>query len=98
MTAAESPLRLCVAIDYSSRDAIARAAMDAVTVLSGERSSSADAMRPVLDQALTAAGGVVDLLIRTDGENVCQTFCCGNRPMPNSCSRTACGPILTKQT
>lgn len=74
MTAAESRLRLCVAIDYSSRDAIARAATDAMTVLSGERSSSADAMRPVLDQALTATGGVVDLLIRTGGEKRLSDF------------------------
>lgn len=73
-TAQESRLRLCVAIDYSSRDVIARAAADAIAVLSGERSSSSDAMRPVIDQTLTAAGGVVDLLIRTGGEKRLSDF------------------------
>jgi undecaprenyl diphosphate synthase len=74
MTALESQLRLCVAIDYSSRDAIARAAADVMTILSGERSSSAEAMRPMLDRALTATGGVVDLLIRTGGEKRLSDF------------------------
>jgi undecaprenyl diphosphate synthase len=73
-TALESRLRLCVAIDYSSRDAIARAAAAAMTVLPSERLLSADAMRPALDQALTATGGVVDLLIRTGGEKRLSDF------------------------
>jgi len=73
-TALGNRLHLCVAIDYSSRDAIAGAAADAIAVLSGERSLSADAMRPVLDQALTATGGVVDLLIRTGGEKRLSDF------------------------
>jgi undecaprenyl diphosphate synthase len=70
MTALGSRLHLCVAIDYSSRDAIARAAAYAT----GERSASADVIRPALDQALTRAGGEVDLLIRTGGEKRLSDF------------------------
>jgi undecaprenyl diphosphate synthase len=73
-TALGNRLYLCVAIDYSSRDAIARAAADAIDDLSRERSSSADAIRPMLDQALTTTGGVVDLLIRTGGEKRLSDF------------------------
>jgi undecaprenyl diphosphate synthase len=73
-TALGNRLHLCVAIDYSSRDAIARAAADSIAILSGERSSSTDAIRLVLDQALTATGGVVDLLIRTGGEKRLSDF------------------------
>jgi undecaprenyl diphosphate synthase len=50
-----------VAIDYSSKDAIARAAAR----MSAERPASAEAMRALLDREL---GGDVDLLIRTGGE------------------------------
>lgn len=74
MTALGSRLHLCVAIDYSSRDSIARAAADASAVLSKERAPSPDAMRSALDQALTSEGGEVDLLIRTGGEKRLSDF------------------------
>src|ERR1700750_1980999 len=44
ITALGNRLHLCVGIDYSSRDAIARAAADATAVLSNERSRFTDAM------------------------------------------------------
>jgi undecaprenyl diphosphate synthase len=72
MTALGSQLLLCVAIDYSSRDAIARAAADATAVFSNERSP--DLIRPAMSQALTAKGGEVDLLIRTGGEKRLSDF------------------------
>ena len=64
-------LHLRVAIDYSSRDAIARAALETVKAGGG---LSADAVRDVLDQALTSASGDVDLLIRTGGEQRLSDF------------------------
>jgi undecaprenyl diphosphate synthase len=74
MTALGSQLHLCVAIDYSSRDAIARAAADATAGFSHEQSPSSDLIRPALAQALTAKGGEVDLLIRTGGEKRLSDF------------------------
>jgi undecaprenyl diphosphate synthase len=74
LTASENRLCLCVAIDYSSRDTIARAAADSSAVLSSEQSISPDAVRSLLDQALTATGGEVDLLIRTGGEKRLSDF------------------------
>jgi len=53
-----------VAIDYSSKDAIARAAAR----MSVEKPASAEAMRALLDQELGGDGCDVDLLIRTGGE------------------------------
>jgi undecaprenyl diphosphate synthase len=58
-------LHLRVAIDYSSRDAIARAALEAVKT---NGSVSADTVRDALDHTLTSESGNVDLLIRTGGE------------------------------
>jgi undecaprenyl diphosphate synthase len=74
LTASENRLCLCVAIDYSSRDTIARAAAGSSAVLSSEQSISPDAVRSLLDQALTATGGEVDLLIRTGGEKRLSDF------------------------
>jgi undecaprenyl diphosphate synthase len=73
-TAAGRRLHLRVAIDYSSRDAIARAAADAATLLSKQNSLSPDLIGPMLMDALTADCGEVDLLIRTGGEKRLSDF------------------------
>jgi len=66
-TAGGCGLHLRVAIDYSSRDAIARAACEAVA-LSDDALFRPDVMRRMVTQALTGDCGDVDLLIRTGGE------------------------------
>jgi undecaprenyl diphosphate synthase len=66
-------LHLRVAVDYSSRDAIARAVAGATTALPLEL-FSADLVGRVLAQALTAESGEVDLLIRTGGEKRLSDF------------------------
>ena len=66
-TAAGRGLHLRVAIDYSSRDAIARAACEAV-VLDREARLRPDLMRHGMVQSLAGDKGNVDLLIRTGGE------------------------------
>jgi undecaprenyl diphosphate synthase len=73
-TAAGRRLHLRVAIDYSSRDAIARAAADATTALLNDGFLSFDSLGPLLIQALTSEGGDVDLLIRTGGEKRLSDF------------------------
>jgi undecaprenyl diphosphate synthase len=73
-TAGESRLQLQVAIDYSSRDAIARAALAAGMLRTMPASCSPDALRPMLAQALFGDGGEVDLLIRTGGEKRLSDF------------------------
>jgi undecaprenyl diphosphate synthase len=74
LTAAGQCLHLCVAIDYSSREAIARAAADALTALPGEGLHTSDLLQSLLAQALTAEQGEVDLLIRTGGEKRLSDF------------------------
>lgn len=69
-TSAGRRIHLRVAIDYSSRDSIARAACAGGT----ELPQSPDAMRPFLMEALTAECGEVDLLIRTGGEKRLSDF------------------------
>ena len=69
-TAGGRRIHLRVAIDYSSRDSIARAACAGGYGLS----QSPDAMRPHLMEALTAESGEVDLLIRTGGEKRLSDF------------------------
>jgi undecaprenyl diphosphate synthase len=73
-TAEGCRLQLRVAIDYSSRDAITRAAagLSEATAPEGER--SADAIGRMLKQALIAESGEVDLLIRTGGEKRLSDF------------------------
>lgn len=71
-TAERRRLHLRIAVDYSSRDAITRAAasikkLDAAL-------PSADAVRSILAQELTAESGEVDLLIRTGGEKRLSDF------------------------
>ncbi len=74
MTSTGACLHLCVAIDYSSRDAITRAALDVSAALPNEGSSSRDLFRPLLGEALGAESGDVDLLIRTGGEKRLSDF------------------------
>jgi undecaprenyl diphosphate synthase len=64
-TAAGRGLHLRVAIDYSSRDAIVRAATSS---LARNPLLPRHLLLPALSQALTAECGDVDLLIRTGGE------------------------------
>jgi undecaprenyl diphosphate synthase len=73
-TATGRGLRLRVAIDYSSRDAIARAALSATDSAGADRSSDLELLRPKLTQMLTADCGDVDLLIRTGGEKRLSDF------------------------
>jgi undecaprenyl diphosphate synthase len=68
------PLQLCIAIDYSSRDAITRAVADATAALRSEGPASAELLGPLLTQALTTQGGDVDLLIRSGGEKRLSDF------------------------
>jgi undecaprenyl diphosphate synthase len=67
-------LHLCVAIDYSSRDAIMRAVAGATTALGKEEPTSAELLGPLLVQALTTQNGDVDLLIRSGGEKRLSDF------------------------
>ena len=69
-TASGCRLHLRVAIDYSSRDAIARAAAAALS----NRSTSSEEFTPMLAAALAAGSNDVDLLIRTGGEKRLSDF------------------------
>ena len=91
ITATGSSLSLCVAIDYSSRDAITRAAIGVNASLSNKESPEPDLFQPLLAQALTREGGEVDLLIRTGVRSASRTFCCGSLPMPNCYLQIVCG-------
>ena len=73
-TAEGRRLQLRVAIDYSSRDAITRAAVVVSNSMPAEKERSADAMGRMLAQALIAESGEVDLLIRTGGEKRLSDF------------------------
>jgi undecaprenyl diphosphate synthase len=74
VTAEGNRLNLRVAIDYSSRDAIARAAAGVTSALSMATSHSVELVGRMLGQALTAESGEVDLLIRTGGEKRLSDF------------------------
>jgi undecaprenyl diphosphate synthase len=67
-------LHLRIAVDYSSRDAITRAAACAISESDGDSQPSAELLRRLLTRALTAEGGEVDLLIRTGGEKRLSDF------------------------
>ena len=71
-TAEGHRLHLRIAVDYSSRDAITRAAAGVSAALS--ELLSADLLGRMLAQALTAESGEVDLLIRTGGEKRLSDF------------------------
>jgi undecaprenyl diphosphate synthase len=73
-TAGGQRLHLRVAIDYSSRDAIARAAAGAISALGPDLAGCADRLGLRLRHDLTAASGEVDLLIRTGGEKRLSDF------------------------
>ena len=73
-TAAGRRLHLRVAIDYSSRDAIARVAADVTSALLNDGLPSFDSLGPLLRQGFTAQSGDVDLLIRTGGEKRLSDF------------------------
>jgi undecaprenyl diphosphate synthase len=74
VTAAGRRLHLQVAIDYSSRDAIARAAHGAWIAPAEERPCSAEMLGCMLAETLTAGSSAVDLLIRTGGEKRLSDF------------------------
>lgn len=73
-TAEGRRLELCIAIDYSSRYAISRAACDALMGPVFQGVSSAEQIRIALGNTLSAAGNDVDLLIRTGGEQRLSDF------------------------
>ena len=73
-TAEGRRLHLRVAVDYSSRDAITRAAAGVSSGLYEDPPPTADLLRGMLMQALTAESGEVDLLIRTGGEKRLSDF------------------------
>lgn len=72
-TASGRRIHVRVAIDYSSRDAIARAASSA-SALADDGSLSPDTLGPMIMQTLTGESGEVDLLIRTGGEKRLSDF------------------------
>jgi undecaprenyl diphosphate synthase len=74
VTAAGRRLHLRVAIDYSSRDAIARAAAGAAAAFAKQGPPAPDLLGPWVMQALIAQSGEVDLLIRTGGEKRLSDF------------------------
>jgi undecaprenyl diphosphate synthase len=73
-TAGGRLIHVCVAIDYSSREAIARAASGAIAWDAGAGRPSPDLVCRILTQTLGAQGGEVDLLIRTGGEKRLSDF------------------------
>ena len=73
-TAALRRLHLCVAIDYSSREAIANAAGQLKTAHLNKGQNSPEFLRLCLSEALERDDGEVDLLIRTGGEKRLSDF------------------------
>ena len=72
VTAAGRGLHLRVAVDYSSRETMARAAMQAVHKLNG--TSTPETVGLAMAESLGEEGGDVDLLIRTGGEKRLSDF------------------------
>lgn len=73
-TAAGGRIHIQVAIDYSSRDAIAHAAASATTVIPVERFTSTDLLAPIMMETMNTQSADVDLLIRTGGEKRLSDF------------------------
>jgi undecaprenyl diphosphate synthase len=73
-TAAGRRIHVRVAIDYSSRDAIVRAAASAAARLTDQDLPSPELLGSMVMQALTGDSGEVDLLIRTGGEQRLSDF------------------------
>ena len=73
VTANGTHLHLRVAVDYSSRDAIARGVIDAADHLQG-RLLRPDSLEPLLARVMEDENGDVDLLIRTGGEKRLSDF------------------------
>jgi undecaprenyl diphosphate synthase len=73
-TQAGRRLHLRIAVDYSSREAIARAAASAIAALGARQAGCSDCLGSRLARALTAESGDVDLLIRTGGEKRLSDF------------------------
>jgi undecaprenyl diphosphate synthase len=73
-TAEGQRLHLRIAVDYSSRDAITRAAAGVTAAGLEDQPFSTDLVRVMLAEALTAETGEVDLLIRTGGEKRLSDF------------------------
>ena len=67
-------LLLRVAVDYSSRDVIARTVLEAVNAVPGNSRTSPESLKGLLTQCLTTECGEVDLLIRTGGEKRLSDF------------------------
>jgi undecaprenyl diphosphate synthase len=67
-------LHLRVAIDYSSRTMIVRAAAKAMEIAAMDSAHTESAMEQMLGEALMAESGSVDLLIRTGGEKRLSDF------------------------
>jgi undecaprenyl diphosphate synthase len=63
-----------VAIDYSSRDAITRAAAGAAAALANEPVPSPDLLAPMMMESMIMQSADVDLLIRTGGEKRLSDF------------------------
>jgi len=73
-TAEGRSIHICVGVDYSSRESIARAAAAA---FAGDKSlgqASPDLVCSLLTETMAAQGGEVDLLIRTGGEKRLSDF------------------------
>jgi undecaprenyl diphosphate synthase len=73
-TAEGRELLLRVAVDYSSRDAITRAAANVTTRVERGSPPSIELLRRMLMEMLTRESGEVDLLIRTGGEKRLSDF------------------------
>ncbi len=67
-------LTLCIAIDYSSRNAITRAASKALDAVKNRTAVSAGYINEIFADAMKQEGSDVDLLIRTGGEKRLSDF------------------------